>query len=514
MYKSAKLVRRVVAAAACMCGLGVVFAGTGAGAASGQLNLGGWPAFLYNAEHTSYNAGATAITPSSVSGLARAWRWKTPASPNSGPNHLLASPTVVGGVVYIGAEDGYFYAVSETTRTVLWSRFLGIDPGLKSAGSCVTRTKGITGTAAVADDPRTGKPTVYVNAPDGYLYALSASTGKVIWKGVVGIPSATQNDYYAWGSPLVTNGEVYVGISSDGDCPLIPGGLVAFSQSTGATVAHWTDIPAATRGGSIWSSPALLANGDVVVTTGNGNTQPLYNESIVALNPDTLKVLGYWQVPPAERAHDSDFGGSPTTWTATINGVATPMAGACNKNGLFYAFAQNNLNAGPVWETRITVPYPGGGAECDSAADYDGNQLIIGGGAATTINGTTYTGSVQSLNPATGAPNWQTGLPGTIVGTPTEDGGGVVAAQTFTSTDNQLGVYLLDASTGKVLRFIETGLHMFGQPVFTRNDMIIGAGGSFGMQAFHVAPAGPPGPAGAAGAAGGPGGPFRAKASR
>ena len=490
----------MVAAIACACGLGVALIGAGAGSASGQPDSGGWPAFLYDAGHTSYHAGATAITPSSVANLVRDWQWATPASPNSGSNFLWASPTVSNGVVYVGAEDGYFYAVRKATQAVLWSAFLGIDPGLKSAGSCVKHTKGITGTATVANDPATGKRTVYVNAPDGYLYALDALTGAVVWKGIVGIPSPTKNDYYAWGSPLVTNGEVYVGISSDSDCPLVPGGLVGFNQSTGVTVAHWTDVPTTggtsqTRGGSIWSSPALLDNGDVVVTTGNGyagSGQPLYNESIVALDPNTLHVLDHWQLPPSQQLGDGDFGGSPTTWTATINGVSTPMVGACNKNGLFYALAQNQLSAGPVWETRITVPYPGGGKECDSAADYDGTQLIIGGGAATTINGTTYTGSVQSLNPANGAPNWQTGLPGRIVGTPTEDGGGVVAAQTFTALHQIRGVYLLNASTGAILGFIQTGLPTFGQAVFTNSDMIIGAGGSFGMQAFHVAPAGPP----------------------
>jgi outer membrane protein assembly factor BamB len=490
----------MMAAVACACGLGAVLAGAGAGSASGQPNPGGWPTFLYNAGHTSYNAGATAITPSSVASLTQDWQWATPASPNSGSNFLFASPTVSNGVVYVGAEDGYFYAVSKATQTVLWSAFLGIDPGLKAAGSCVKRTKGITGTATVAKDPLTGKRTVYVNAPDGYLYALDASTGAVVWKGLVAIPSPTKNDYYAWGSPLVTNGKVYVGISSDSDCPLVPGGLVAFNQSTGVTVAHWTDVPTTggnsqTRGGSIWSSPALLANGDIVVTTGNGyagSGQPLYNESIVRLNPRTLRVLDWWQLPKSQELPDGDFGGSPTTWTTSTNGVSTPMVGACNKNGLFYAFAQNDLAAGPVWETRITVPYPGGGKECDSAADYDGNQLIIGGGAATTINGTTYTGSVQSLNPATGAPNWQVGLPARIVGTPAEDGGGVVAAQTFTALGNIRGVYLLNASTGAILGFIQTGSPMFGQAVFTGNDMIIGAGGSFGMQAFRVAPAGPP----------------------
>ena len=86
-----------------------------------------------------------------------------------------------------------------------------------------------TATATVADDPVTGTTTVFVNAPDGNLYALNAQTGAVIWKGLVDTPSTTINDYYAWGSPLVANGKVYVGISSDGDCPLVPGGLVAFN---------------------------------------------------------------------------------------------------------------------------------------------------------------------------------------------------------------------------------------------------------------------------------------------
>jgi hypothetical protein len=223
------------------------------------------------------------------------------------------------------------------------------------------------------------------------------------------------------------------------------------------------------------------------------SAQPLYDESIVRLDPDTLHVLDWWQVPAAQRAaSDSDFGAPPTVWTATINGVPTPMVGACNKNGIFYAFAQNNLDLGPVWQDQITVPYPGGTQECDSAAVYDGSQLIIGGGAATTINGTTYPGSVQSLDPATGAPNWQTGLPAGFVGTPTEDGGGVVAAQTFSSTDKSLGVYLLNAATGASLGFIHTNSPLFGQAVFAQNDLVIGAGGSFGLQAFDVGTAGPP----------------------
>ena len=245
---------------------------------------------------------------------------------------------------------------------------------------------------------------------------------------------------------------------------------------------RWPTPPSPNDGpNALWASPTV--SGGVVLYR---------DDSVVALNPDTLTVDDHWQVPVSQQINDGDFGASPTTWTATINGTPTPMIGACDKNGTYYALAQDNLGAGPVWQATITVPYPGGAKECASAADYDGNELIVGGGAATTINGMTYPGSVQALDPATGAPLWQTGLQGTIVGTPTEDGGGVVAAQTFASSDKQLGVYLLNAATGAVIGFIKTGKPLFGQAVFAGSDLLVGAGGSFGLQAFGAATAGPP----------------------
>lgn len=489
--------KRVCARMAAPVAAGILLAAlVGAVPAAAQASPSDWPGYLNGSAHSSYNAAATAITPGNAASLQQVWQWVTPASPNDGPNAIWASPTVVDGVVYVGAEDGYFYAISEATHSVLWSDFLGLDTP-KGTEKCGPKGQGITSTATVADDPVTGNPTVYVDSPDGNLYALNAATGSVVWTGLVDTPSTTQNDYYAWGSPLVANGNVYIGISSDCDAPLVPGGLVSFNQGTGAQVAIWLDTPAGPDqlGGSIWSSPVLLPNGQIVVTTGNGyngSGQPLYDESIVRLDPTTLAVLDAWQVPASQQIADADFGASPTVWTATINGVSTPMVGACNKNGLYYAFAQGDLSAGPVWETRITVPYPGGSAECDSAAVWDGNQLIIGGGAATTINGVSYPGSVQSLNPATGVPLWQTGVTGTIVGTPTEDGAGVVAAQTYASSDKQLGVFLLNAATGASIGFVPTGMALFGQPVFAGNDLVIGAGGSFGVQAFDVTTPGPP----------------------
>jgi outer membrane protein assembly factor BamB len=477
---------------------------------------GNWPAYLFSSGHSSYNAGATAITPANVGQLAPAWKWFPPPSPNSATTSLLASPTVVNGVIYQGVKDGYIFAIDQATQKTLWSTFLAINTPLGNPPSCgVGDYQGIISTATVTTDPGTGKLTVYVYAPDGFLYALDAATGGVVWKGQVYTPSTTVNDYYSWGSPLVIGGKVYIGVSSDCDNPLVPGGLASFSQSTGGTVrqplARWVSVPAGQVGGSVWSSPAAAADGSIIATTGNASKasgQPLYNESIVRLDPNTLAVLDSWQVPLSERSFDGDFGASPTMFTATLNGVSTPMVGACNKNGWYYAFKQNALSAGYVWRTQITIPYPGGAQECDSAAVWDGTRLIETGGAPTAqpIGGSNYVGSIQSLNPATGVPIWQSGLNGTIVGSPTEDGAGLVAAPTYqtcpiTTTacgpnggpGGQLGVYLVSAATGAIVGFLPTPQSpLFGQPVFVGNQLLLGAGSHLGLTAYVVSTAGPP----------------------
>ncbi|MHB1930321.1 MAG: outer membrane protein assembly factor BamB family protein [Acidimicrobiales bacterium] len=452
-----------------------------------------WPAYLFGAQHSSYNPAATSITPANVSGLEPVWRWLPPTG--AGKNALFSSPVVVGGVVYVGSMNGYFYAVSEATRAVLWSRYLGVVVGT----TCGKGRTGVVSTATVATDPATGRLAVYENAPDGHLYAMDAATGAVIWTGVVGIPSTTQNDYFAWGSPLVANNKVYVGIASQCDNPLVAGGVIAFNQDTSGTtntaVATWYTLPAGQVGGSVWSTPALAQDGSIIATTGNGQgtiNNPLYTVSIVRLDPNTLQLLDYFQVPAAEQTADTDFGGSPTMFTADLNGVTTPMVGACNKNGHYYALRQSDLSL--VWDQVVTAPHqPGGAAQCDAAAIWDGTHLIEGGGAPTTINGTTYPGSVQSLNPATGQPIWQTGLPGNVVGSPTEDGAGVVAAPTYFSSTGQVGVYLLNAATGAILGFLPAPMSfLFGQPTFAGNALLVGAGTDLGLTAYQITTPGPP----------------------
>jgi outer membrane protein assembly factor BamB len=477
----------VVAVLACFV-LGVS-GGPTAGFANGNSD---WPAYLMDAGHSSYNAAATAIGRGDAGDVNPVWQWQDPPRANGGNAFLIATPVVVNGVVYEGDEDGRFFAIRESDQAVLWSRFLGVVRKTSCFGG------GLASTATVTTDPDTGARTVYVFGTDGNMYALDAATGDTVWQTTIDTPSTTANDYYSWSSPLVVNGKVYVGIASACDVPLVPAGVTAVDQATGAMVASWHDLPAGQIGASVWSTVGALPDGSIVVTTGNAaNThttaQPLYGESVVRLDGSDLSVLDAWQLPVSQRIPDSDFGGSPTAFTATINGTPTPMFGACNKNGVYYAFRQSDLHDGPVWQTQVAAPYqttPGDG-QCDGAAIWDGTRLIVPGGNDTTIDGVAYQGSVRSLNPATGAVLWAAGLPGQIIGTPTEDGLGLVAAQVYNSRTSDYGVYLIDASNGAVVGHISDGVSdIFAQPVFAGNDVLVAGQGL--LTAYEVTTPGPP----------------------
>src|SRR5262249_31173355 len=122
-----------------------------------------WTQYLFSAGHSSHNGAATAITPANAAKVSLAWKF-TPGTTPSGLTGFLSSPTVYNGVIYIGARNGSFYAINETTGKVIWSRFIGWVKGTTCG------TQGFTATATVAPDPKSGKPTVYVYGASGYVY--------------------------------------------------------------------------------------------------------------------------------------------------------------------------------------------------------------------------------------------------------------------------------------------------------------------------------------------------------
>ena len=275
-----------------------------------------WPAYINGPMHSSYNAAETAISPANASKLGQEWR---------GPRaYTLSSPAVADGAVFIASYSGWFYKLSQVTGAVLGKVFLGREP--KKTCDAL----GMVDTATVAADPRNHHGTVYVAGADGYLYAFNESSLSLKWKSVIAIPSTKTSNYFDWSSPTVANGKVYVGVSSGCDNPLIRGGVIGYDQASGKKLAEFYTVPKGTVGGSVWSSVAVGPGGYVYATTGNGptNAQRLsYSESIVKLDPDTLKLLGHYQVPASEVTSDSDFGGcrpsSGGTWARVTRTAST-----------------------------------------------------------------------------------------------------------------------------------------------------------------------------------------------
>ncbi|HTZ92705.1 MAG TPA: PQQ-binding-like beta-propeller repeat protein [Streptosporangiaceae bacterium] len=450
-------------------GSGLAATAPAGAAAAGRLHANatapvsaGWPAYLNGPRHSSYAPAQSAITPASAPQLAQLWH-------HAPGRNYLASPTVADGAVFIGADGGWFYKLGLTSGAVLAKRFLGFQRH-KTCGAF-----GTVDTATVATDPGDHQPTVYIAGADGYLYALNASNLEVKWKSVIAIPSAKVSNYFDWSSPTVANGRIYIGIASNCDQPLVHAGLISYNLATGKKLAEFYTTPKGDVGGSIWSSVAVAPDGDVFATTGNGpeDHQLLgYSESILKLSP-RLRLLGRFQVPASQVSYDADFGASPVLFGRYV--------GACDKNGIFYAVRQSTMKL--AWDKRVSgasSPVTG----CIAAAAYDGHHLFIGG-LSVTIRGRSYRGSIQERDPGNGKLVWETGLPDGVIGSPSLDGGGVVAVGTYDISSAPCATYLVGASDGKILRKLVTGMD-FSQSVFADN-MLFSANDN-GVYAWQVKP--------------------------
>ena len=437
-----------------------------------------WPAYLFSSHHPSATTGSATITLGNAGSLTAAWKFQEqpPTGTGQPPGGFSASPTVADGMVFIGSQTGDLYALQESTGQLVWKKTLDYEQ-VGNNGNC-KNVRGIVGTATVAADPQTGKPTVYIPGAR-YLYALDAATGAQDWKSLVGpAGSATVvGAYFNYASPTVQNGLVYEGVSSSCDLPLVRGGVQAFSQQTGS-LQHtiWTD-PAGQVGASVWSSEATT-NPWVYVTTGDPKptgTQQYYGNSFLRLNSTTLALRDSWQLKL--QAPDLDFGSSPTLFDGTVNGVSTSLVGACSKNGRYYALRRSALGRGPVWSVRVGAADHTGQGECLASAVWNSQaSALYLAGNTTSINGNTYDGSVREVNPGTGTTGWATGLSCEVIGTPALDAAtGVLAVATWAKPclNGSPHVYLLNAATGAILGTLPLNVGGFAQPVFAGPYLLV-----------------------------------------
>ena len=192
------------------------------------------------------------------------------------------------------------------------------------------------------------------------------------------------------------------------------GKLFRLSATTGAIQNTFNVVPSGCTGGTIWGSPTIDASdGSVYFATGNPGTcssgEP-YAPALVKLKASNLSYIDSWQVPQNQQIDDSDFGATPTLFSATIGGVTHSLLGVVNKNGVYYAFDRTAIGHGYIWSAHIATIGGGCGPDCGdgsiSSSAWDGSTLYIAGGQ-TTVGGTSCKGSLRAVNPATGAFIWE-----------------------------------------------------------------------------------------------------------
>jgi len=121
-----------------------------------------WSSYGFDLTQTRFNPEEGLINAATVSQLDVQWFFST----GSGMAFVSATPSVVGGVVYVGAWNGTMYALDAFSGQPLWTFNIN-DPHAEDRGGF----PGIQSSAAVVDG------VVYFGAADANVYALDALTG-------------------------------------------------------------------------------------------------------------------------------------------------------------------------------------------------------------------------------------------------------------------------------------------------------------------------------------------------
>jgi alcohol dehydrogenase (cytochrome c) len=278
------------------------------------------------------------ITPGNVEGLSLAWAFQT-----NEKAVIKASPLVVDGVIYFSVPDNV-WAIDARSGHQVWRYTYPANPGLHIG----SRGLGMY------------KDWLYFLTPDAHLVSLNAKDGTVRW--IVKVADVSKG-YWTSMAPLVIGNHVLVGTSGDFDN--LVGYVRSVDPETGATQWQWDATPPlgtpnATTGGNTWMTGTYDPDLNLVYW-GTGNPTPvlnatsrpgdnLYTCSIVALNPDTGKLVWSFQPSPHD-THDWDAAETPVLVDGMFGGKPRKMLMQSSRNGYFFVLDRTN------GESLLTTPF-------------------------------------------------------------------------------------------------------------------------------------------------------------
>ena len=301
-----------------------------------------------------------------------------------------AQPTVVGGWVFIGSQNGSVYALDAKSGCIRW--VFSADGGVRTA---------------ISVGPRAGGAAVYFGDTGAKAYALDAASGALLWKTKVEEHPLAR----ITGSPALYRGRLYVPMSSyeesqgarpEYGCCTFRGSLSSLDARSGKIVWRTYMIPGEPRprgksssgttlfgpaGAPIWSAPTIdTERGLIYVGTGNsyvGAAAPT-SDAVIALNlagkiewvkqlfPDDVFVSGCRAKNDNpnctdQRGPDYDLGNSPML-ARLPHGRRVIVIG--QKSGIGWALDPEKRGE-VIWQYRAGAGGALGGIEWGSAVDAE-----------------------------------------------------------------------------------------------------------------------------------------------
>jgi polyvinyl alcohol dehydrogenase (cytochrome) len=338
-------------------------------------------------QHRFEPAEMARLDPSDAARLKLKWAFGFP-----GARRAVAQPTVFGGRVFVGSQNGKLYSLDAKSGCTYWE----FDAG-----------KGVR--SAVVIGPRGDGWAAYFGDLGANVHAVDAQTGKALWTAKIDEHPAA----VITGSPTLVGATLFVPVSSFEEvtgakpsysCCTFRGSLVALDVSDGKILWKTFTIPEEAKpsganldgvqqlgpsGAAIWSAPTFdAATKRVYATTGDNYSDPPSgtSDAIVAVDAGSGDRAWTRQITsgdaytvacpsgsncPKSHGPDLDFGSSAVL-ASLPDGKRLLIAG--QKSGVVSA-VDPDRGGEIVWQKRVGAGGALGGVQWGVAADE--NNLYV-----------------------------------------------------------------------------------------------------------------------------------------
>lgn len=286
-------------------------------------------------------------------------------------NPVSHRPLVGEGRVFFADWGGTVYAVDASSGKVLWQK--QVEQPKK-----MWPWHGFAGTGILGDGM------LFEASAEGNAFALDQKTGNVVWQTKV----AQDEQAGSISDLLYHDGLVYIGLSSveepmtkmkKGFKPDFHGKVVALDGKTGKPVWERQLVQPPHNGCAVWCSMALDAQANTLFfATGNNYTGEAteISDAVVAVDAKTGKVRWAKQVTQHDvwtgadqKGPDYDFGAGPQLFEAG----GRQLVGAGQKSGIFWALDRKTGEV--VWYTTVGYGGVGGGVHAEASVG-DGTIFV------------------------------------------------------------------------------------------------------------------------------------------